>query len=102
MSLYCILYDGHRFSNTTFNLILGASVEVSETKIQANPLLHSAIQSDSCYKLQVVKLLLEKGCDSNGRRLGNLDTPAHISAKHGHLDILKVGAQIINSREAIP
>ena len=73
-----------------YKFFTGASVEVSETKIQANSLLHSAIQSDSCHKLQVVKLLLDKSCDPNGRRLGNLDTPVHIAAKHGHLDILKV------------
>ena len=75
------------------NLILGASVELSESKIQANPLLHTAIQSDSCYRLQMVTVLLEKGCDPNGRRLGNMDTPVHISAKHGHLDIFKVDTQ---------
>ncbi len=79
-------------------LFAGASVELSESKVKANPLLHSATQSDSRFRAQIVKLLVGKHCDPNDQRPGNQDTPSHVAAKHGHLDVLKVPCMLTEKR----
>ena len=72
-----------------FYTFIGASIETSDKK-SSNSLLHTAVQSPGQGRLEVVRILLRRGCDPNVQRTGNRDAPAHIAAKLGFLDVLQV------------
>ena len=78
----------------------GANVDILESRRQQSP-LHTAIAWPDHLVVSTVQFLLKHRADVNARRGDDLNTPLHLAAYYGHVEVaqmlLKSGAEV-NSR----